>query len=141
MPRQESYEHRSPAVLGQFTQNHLVVYPIFILMSIIFLKICNLVLSSIFFGWLPFKDINSANTSLIIRKCKFKCDNFTGVVGQQRIPKIFLEDFLFPIPPISEQRRIANQIKPSRTSTIIRITPTKSSGCGYARKVGPTRPQ
>lgn len=93
------------------------------------------------------------NTSLIIRKCKFKCDNFTGVVGQQRIPKIFLEDFLFPIPPISEQRRIAktnptlfqssryHQSKPSRTSTIIRITPTKSSGCGYARKVGPTRPQ
>lgn len=60
---------------------------------------------------MPFKDINSANTSLIIRKCKFKCDNFTGVVGQQRIPKIFLEDFLFPIPPISEQRRIANQIQ------------------------------
>ncbi|MGT2736447.1 restriction endonuclease subunit S [Streptococcus orisratti] len=51
------------------------------------------------------------NTSLIIRKCKFKCDNFTGVVGQQRIPKIFLEDFLFPIPPISEQRRIAKQIQ------------------------------
>ena len=67
--------------------------------------------SSIFFGWLPFKDINSANTSLIIRKCKFKCDNFTGVVGQQRIPKIVLEVFLFPIPPISEQRRIANQIQ------------------------------
>lgn len=80
-------------------------------MSIIFLKICNLVLSSIFFGWLPFKDINSANTSLIIGKCKFKCDNFTGVVGQQRIPKIFLEDFLFPIPPIFEQLRIANQIQ------------------------------
>ena len=67
--------------------------------------------SSIFFGWLLFKDINSANTSLIIGKCKFKCDNFTGVVGQQRIPKIFLEDFLFPIPPISEQLRIANQIQ------------------------------
>ena len=80
-------------------------------MSIIFLKICNLVLSSIFFGWLSFKGINSANTSLIIRKCKFKCDNFTGVAGQQRIPKIFLEDFLFPIPPISEQLRIANQIQ------------------------------
>lgn len=60
---------------------------------------------------MSFKGINSANTSLIIRKCKFKCDNFTGVAGQQRIPKIFLEDFLFPIPPISEQLRIANQIQ------------------------------
>lgn len=67
--------------------------------------------SSIFFGWLPFKDINSVNTSLIIRKCKFKCDNFTGVVGQQRIPKIVLEVFRFPIPPISEQLRIANPIQ------------------------------
>ncbi|MCL5986307.1 MAG: restriction endonuclease subunit S [Actinobacteria bacterium] len=31
---------------------------------------------------------------------------FTGVVGQQRVPKSFLENYLIPLPSISDQRRI-----------------------------------
>lgn len=31
---------------------------------------------------------------------------FTGSVGQQRVPKEFLENLLIPLPPIEEQRRI-----------------------------------
>jgi len=36
---------------------------------------------------------------------------FTGTVGQQRVPKLFLENLEIPVPKISEQRRITTQLK------------------------------
>lgn len=32
--------------------------------------------------------------------------NFTGNVGQQRVPKKFVDNFVMPLPPLSEQSRI-----------------------------------
>ena len=34
--------------------------------------------------------------------------NFTGTAGQQRVPKSFMENALVPLPPLAEQRRIAD---------------------------------
>ncbi|PXZ18961.1 hypothetical protein DM474_08775 [Lactobacillus helveticus] len=34
--------------------------------------------------------------------------NFTGNVGQQRVPKKFVETFVIPLPPLNEQFRIKN---------------------------------
>ena len=36
---------------------------------------------------------------------------FSGVVGQQRIGKEYIENAYFPIPPIKEQYRIAKKIE------------------------------
>lgn len=35
----------------------------------------------------------------------------TGAVGQQRVPKSFLENYLFPLPPVSEQERLLKKIE------------------------------
>ena len=35
----------------------------------------------------------------------------TGCAGQQRVPTSFIEDYLIPVPPISEQQRITQTIK------------------------------
>ncbi len=37
--------------------------------------------------------------------------NFTGTAGQQRISKNFISDFLLPVPPITEQKRIVEAIE------------------------------
>ena len=37
--------------------------------------------------------------------------NFRGAVGQQRLPKEFLSDFPFPLPPVDQQDWIARQIE------------------------------
>ena len=37
--------------------------------------------------------------------------HFTGSVGQQRVPSYFLEDLAMPLPPLSEQKRIATTLK------------------------------
>ena len=48
----------------------------------------------------------------------------TGSAGQRRVPKAFLEEMLIPLPPISEQRRIAatldqaDALRKGRTKTI-----------------------
>ena len=36
--------------------------------------------------------------------------NFTGTAGQKMIGKKFVENFLIPLPPLSEQRKIVNKI-------------------------------
>ena len=38
-------------------------------------------------------------------------ENFTGTAGQQRVPKDFLENHSIPIPSISVQRKIIQNIK------------------------------
>ncbi|MGB2963673.1 MAG: restriction endonuclease subunit S [Anaerolineales bacterium] len=37
--------------------------------------------------------------------------NFKGTAGQLRVPKKFLEDYLLPLPPLSEQERIIKKIE------------------------------
>ncbi|MCL0069369.1 restriction endonuclease subunit S [Dehalococcoidia bacterium] len=37
--------------------------------------------------------------------------HFTGAVGQQRVPYSFLSDYLIPLPPIEEQKRIATKLQ------------------------------
>ena len=37
--------------------------------------------------------------------------NFTGAVGQQRVPASFLEQYRIPLPPLPEQRAIARQLE------------------------------
>lgn len=36
---------------------------------------------------------------------------FTGAVGQQRVPKEFLSNYIIPLPPLSEQKRITSKIQ------------------------------
>lgn len=36
--------------------------------------------------------------------------NFTGTVGQQRVPQYFIADFVIPIPPMINQQRFANAL-------------------------------
>ena len=36
---------------------------------------------------------------------------FTGAVGQQRVPKEFLSNYIIPLPSLSEQKRIASKIQ------------------------------
>ena len=51
--------------------------------------------------------------------CLFKTEDFickgvkafTGTAGQQRIGKDFIEEYLIPLPPLEEQRRIVEKIK------------------------------
>ncbi|NDV84542.1 restriction endonuclease subunit S [Bacteroides sp. 51] len=38
-------------------------------------------------------------------------DSFTGAVGQQRVGKNYIKETLFPLPPLSEQKRIVERIK------------------------------
>ena len=37
-------------------------------------------------------------------------DHFTGTAGQQRIGKDFIKNYLIPLPPINEQRRIVKKV-------------------------------
>ena len=37
-------------------------------------------------------------------------NNFTGTAGQQRINKTFLENFLIPIPPFNEEKKIIKKV-------------------------------
>jgi len=46
---------------------------------------------------------------LIVRSKKFREEaekNMPGTAGQKRVPKEFLEDYLFPVPEITEQKKI-----------------------------------
>ena len=37
--------------------------------------------------------------------------NFSGTAGQQRVPRIFVENYCIPLPPLSEQKRIVKAIE------------------------------
>lgn len=37
-------------------------------------------------------------------------NNFSGAVGQQRVPRKYLESIVLPLPPLAEQRRIADKV-------------------------------
>lgn len=45
--------------------------------------------------------------------------NFTGTVGQKRVPKLFMQNILIPLPPLHEQRRIVDIL--DRASKIERL--------------------
>lgn len=49
----------------------------------------------------------------LVRSSAFRSEakrHMTGAVGQQRVPKKFLEDYPIPLPPIKEQKRIADKL-------------------------------
>lgn len=60
-------------------------------------------------------DLINKKYLLYIFKSKFFINegmaNFTGTAGQQRVPRKFIEQFLIPIPPLTEQNRIVEQIE------------------------------
>lgn len=78
--------------------------------------ICANLINGIGFGSTEFhvirpniKEILPEWIHLIIRSKKFREEaekNMPGTAGQKRVPKEFLEDYLFPVPEITEQRKI-----------------------------------
>jgi type I restriction enzyme, S subunit len=58
-------------------------------------------------------DISATWMHLFLRQPRVRAaaaSAFTGAVGQQRVPPAFLNDLLLPLPPLPEQRRIADVI-------------------------------
>lgn len=50
----------------------------------------------------------------LVRSYTFRAEakqHMTGAVGQQRVPKKFIEDYPIPLPPLAEQQRIINRIE------------------------------
>lgn len=78
--------------------------------------ICANLINGIGFGSTEFhvirpniKEILPEWIHLIIRSKKFREEaekNMPGTAGQKRVPKEFLEDYLFPVPEITEQKKI-----------------------------------
>ena len=62
----------------------------------------------------PYLDFISLEYLLFLFKSNYFIKNgeknFTGTAGQKRIGKKFIENFLIPLPPFSEQRKIVNKI-------------------------------
>lgn len=57
------------------------------------------------------KHINEQLIHFLVRSKKFRAEAkrvMTGAVGQQRVPKKFIEDYLFPLPPKMEQEQIVS---------------------------------
>ncbi len=68
--------------------------------------------------------------------------HFTGSVGQQRVPSYFLEDLAMPLPPLSEQKRIAAilndhmaDIARARTATEAQLEATEALSVAYLREI------
>jgi type I restriction enzyme S subunit len=62
----------------------------------------------------PKKDIIPEWIWYFVRQKQFlqeAATHFTGAVGQQRLPESFLANYLLPIPPLSEQKRIVERIE------------------------------
>ncbi len=67
---------------------------------------------------------------------------FTGAVGQQRVPKEFLSNYIIPISPLSEQKRIASKIQElmqeidkARTACEKQMEAVKALPSAYLREV------
>ena len=67
---------------------------------------------------------------------------FTGAVGQQRVPESFLSNYIIPLPPIEEQRRIATKIQElmqeverARTACEKQLEAAKALHAAYLREV------
>ena len=62
----------------------------------------------------PYSDLLSLEYLLFLFKSPYFIKNgeknFTGTAGQKRIGKRFVESFLIPLPPLSEQKRIVEKI-------------------------------
>lgn len=59
------------------------------------------------------KHINEELIYFLVRSRNFRAEAkrvMTGAVGQQRVPKKFIEDYLFPLPPKMEQKKIVSLI-------------------------------
>jgi type I restriction enzyme S subunit len=71
-------------------------------------------------------------------------EHFTGAVGQQRLPPEFLRDTLIPLPPLSEQRRIAGilreqmaAVERARAAARARLEAVKALPAAFLRQVFP----
>ncbi len=67
---------------------------------------------------------------------------FTGAVGQQRVPKEFLSDYIIPLAPLSEQKRITSKIQElmqeidkTRTACEKQLEAAKALPSAYLREV------
>ncbi|MCK4357599.1 MAG: restriction endonuclease subunit S, partial [Candidatus Cloacimonetes bacterium] len=67
---------------------------------------------------------------------------FTGAVGQQRVPKEFLSNYIIPLPPLYEQKRIAKKIQElmqeidkSRNACEKQLEAVKALPSSYLREV------
>jgi len=68
--------------------------------------------------------------------------HFTGAVGQQRVPDDFLRNLLVPLPPPSEQRRIAamlvlglNELRKARAAAEARLAAANGLPAAYLRSI------
>lgn len=62
----------------------------------------------------PSKAVSNKYMYYLLRSPKFRSQAkqvMTGAVGQQRVPKSFLEDYTFALPPIEQQKAIVNKIE------------------------------
>lgn len=60
------------------------------------------------------KLIDNRYIHMMVRSVGFRAEakgQMTGAVGQQRVPKTFLENYCIPLPPLEEQKRIANKVE------------------------------
>ncbi|QQK76870.1 restriction endonuclease subunit S [Salicibibacter cibarius] len=58
--------------------------------------------------------VNEKLIHLLVRSRKFRSEAkavMTGAVGQQRVPKDFMKNYLFPLPPLEEQNEIVRIVE------------------------------
>jgi len=70
--------------------------------------------STEFFVLRPRADVDAAYVHCLVRRPSFlrrAAEAMTGAVGQARVPREFLEQVVVPLPPLAEQRRIAQKVR------------------------------
>ncbi|MCY8932469.1 restriction endonuclease subunit S [Bacillus atrophaeus] len=70
--------------------------------------------STEFYVFRTSEKIDERYVYFLLRSEKFRKQaraEMTGAVGQQRVPKKFLESYPFALPPLSEQKRIADKVE------------------------------
>lgn len=70
--------------------------------------------STEFYVLRPSKLLDNRLLYQLVRSASFRAEakqHMTGAVGQQRVPKKFIEEYPFPLPPLNEQKRIADKIE------------------------------